>query len=113
MNSHKHAALTPRGRALLVYRVLHEDCKVRDASSAAGVSERTGYKWLARFKAEGHAGLSDRSSRPWRSPSACDPEQLHRFEQRRRERQADGQTMQQCSHFSDSSCFWGDRMGAA
>lgn len=86
MNSHKHAALTPRGRALLVYRVLHEGCKVRDASSAAGVSERTGYKWLARFKAEGHAGLSDRSSRPWRSPSACDPEQLHRFEQRRRER---------------------------
>ena len=70
MNSHKHAALTPRGRALLVYRVLHEGCKVRDASSAAGVSERTGYKWLARFKAEGHAGLSDRSSRPWRSPSS-------------------------------------------
>jgi hypothetical protein len=41
MDSHKHAALTPRGRALLVYRVLHEGCKVRDASSAAGVNERT------------------------------------------------------------------------
>ncbi len=86
MNSHKHAALTPRGRALLVYRVLHEGWKVKDASCAAGISERTGYKWLARFKAEGEAGLRDRSSRPWRSPSACDPQQVHQFEQRRRER---------------------------
>jgi transposase-like protein len=68
MNSHKHARLTPKGRALLVSRVLDEGWSVSAASEAAGVSKRTGFKWLARFKAEGAAGLSDRSSRPLRSP---------------------------------------------
>jgi transposase InsO family protein len=64
MNSHKHARLTPIGRALLVRRVLHESWTVAAASHAAGVSCRTGFKWLARFRAEGAAGLVDRSSRP-------------------------------------------------
>jgi transposase InsO family protein len=41
---------------------------------------------LARFRAEGPAGLLDRSSRPQRSPAACQPEQVCQFEQRRRER---------------------------
>jgi transposase InsO family protein len=68
MNSHKHARLTPKGRALLVGRVLDEGWSVGAASEAAGVSKRTGFKWLARFRAEGLAGLADRSSRPLRSP---------------------------------------------
>jgi transposase InsO family protein len=86
MNSHKHARLTARGRALLVSRVLQEGWKVALASEAAGVSERTGYKWLARFKSEGSAGLLDRTSRPRRSPASCAPEQVRQFERRRRER---------------------------
>lgn len=57
MNSHKHAGLTFKGRALLVSRVLDEGWKVARASEAAGVSERTGYKWPARLRAEGVAGL--------------------------------------------------------
>jgi hypothetical protein len=73
MNSHKHAALTPIGRALLVRRVLHDGWKVAEASHAAGVSERTGYKWLARFKAEGAVGLLDRSSRPDHCPHETSP----------------------------------------
>lgn len=40
------------------------------ASEAAGVSKRTGFKWLARFRSEGLSGLADRSSRPLRSPRA-------------------------------------------
>ena len=64
MNSHKHARLTPKGRALLVCRVLNEGWTVATASAAAGVSKRTGFKWLARFRCEGAAGLVDRSSRP-------------------------------------------------
>jgi transposase InsO family protein len=86
MNSHKHARLTPRGRALLVRRVLEEDWTVAAAAEAAGVSRRTAYKWLARFKAEGVAGLLDRSSRPRRSPRACSAVELQGFEQRRRQR---------------------------
>lgn len=86
MNSHKHARLTPVGRALLVNRVLEQGWTVAAATEAAGVSCRTGFKWLARFKAEGAAGLRDRSSRPHRCPQACAPEQVRQFEQRRRER---------------------------
>ena len=33
-----------------------------------GISRKTGYKWLARFEAEGRAGLRDRSRRPHTSP---------------------------------------------
>lgn len=71
MNSHKHARLTAKGRALLVSRVLHEGWTVAVASEAAGVSKRTGFKWLARFKAEGSAGLADRSSRPPAVQPSC------------------------------------------
>lgn len=33
-----------------------------------GISRKTGYKWLARYEAEGLAGLTDRSRRPRSSP---------------------------------------------
>lgn len=86
MNSHKHARLTPKGRALLVSRVLKEGWTVAAASAAAGVSKRTGFKWLARFKSEGEAGLVDRSSRPQRSPRALTTEELEELERLRRRR---------------------------
>lgn len=34
-----------------------------------GIAPKTGYKWLARFRVEGAAGLVDRSRRPLRSPA--------------------------------------------
>ena len=37
---------------------------VIEASRLAGFSERTGHKWLRRFREEGHSGLCDRTSRP-------------------------------------------------
>jgi transposase InsO family protein len=39
------------------------------AAQAAGVSRRTAYKWLRRFRLEGVVGLADRSSRPHCSPT--------------------------------------------
>ena len=86
MNSHKHARLTASGRALLCQRVLQQGWKVLSASEAAGVSLRTAYKWLARFRTEGPAGLADRSSRPRRCPHAISIEQHQQFEQLRRQR---------------------------
>jgi transposase InsO family protein len=86
MNSHKHARLTPKGRALLVSRVLEEGWSVAAASYAGGVSKRTGFKWLARFKAEGGAGLVDRSSRPRRSPRALTLQDQGELEALRRRR---------------------------
>jgi len=76
MNLHKHARLTPRGRALLVERVLEHGLRVEEAAHASGVSVRTAYKWLARFREEGPAGLHDRSSAPRRCPHATPREQV-------------------------------------
>ena len=70
MNLHKHARLSPRGRALLVDRILVQGLRVEEAAHAAGVSVRTAYKWLKRFKEEGAEGLTDRTSRPHDCPHA-------------------------------------------
>ena len=86
MNSHKHARLTPIGRALLVSRVLELGWTVLAASRAGGVSCRTGYKWLARFRSEGPHGLLDRSSRPKRMPRALGTAEQQRLEGLRRQR---------------------------
>ncbi len=68
MNSHKNARLTYQGRRILVFRIIHEGLPVREAAKAQGVSPRTAYKWLRRYREEGEAGLLDRISRPRRSP---------------------------------------------
>ena len=65
MNIHKNARLTPFGREQMVRAILRGQTP-EAAARAAGVSPRTAYKWLARFKGEGAAGLADRSSRPRR-----------------------------------------------
>lgn len=66
MNVHKNARLTPIGRERLVRQVLSGHTP-ESAARLAGVCPRTARKWLARFNAEGAAGLQDRSSRPRRS----------------------------------------------
>lgn len=63
MNIHKNARLTPHGRERMVRTMLSGQTP-QAAARAAGVCPRTAKKWLARFKAEGAAGLHDRSSRP-------------------------------------------------
>jgi len=68
--AHRTARLNVFGRELLVSRVLVEGWTVSTAARAQGISRATGYKWVRRFRAEGRAGLIDRSSRPRRSPRA-------------------------------------------
>lgn len=58
--------MTVHGRLLIVSRVLEEGWWVPTTAEAAGVSRATVYKWLARFRQHGEAGLQDRSSRPRR-----------------------------------------------
>ena len=64
MQVHARARLTPKGKALVIERVLREGWSARVAAEAAGVAERTVYRWLARYRAEGETGLLDRSSAP-------------------------------------------------
>lgn len=71
--AHRRAKLTALGRRLLVDRVLVMGWSASEAAKAAGVSRATCYKWIGRFRDEGEAGLSDRSSRPHRCPSVLGP----------------------------------------
>jgi len=64
MNIHKNARLTPHSRAELVRRVLVDGQAPVSVATALGVTGKTVGKWVARFAAEGPAGLVDRSSRP-------------------------------------------------
>jgi len=64
---HKNARLTPKGRALMLSRLEAGQHQV-DVAQAMGVSLTTLKKWLRRYRAEGPAGLLDRSSRPRSSP---------------------------------------------
>jgi transposase InsO family protein len=73
MNIHKNARLTVQGRKTLVARIVTRG--LQSAAADAGISERTARKWLARYRAEGEAGLLDRSSRPRRVRTALTTEQ--------------------------------------
>ena len=68
MNVHKNAALTPRGREQMVNRLEAGESGAA-AAAAVGVSERTVWKWRARWREGGTEALRDRSSRPKRSPN--------------------------------------------
>jgi transposase InsO family protein len=64
MNVHANAPLGPKGRATMVLRVVEQEWSLAEAAEAAGVSERTCSKWVARYRAEGESGLHDRCSAP-------------------------------------------------
>src|SRR3954452_7174291 len=66
--SHRNARLNVRGRLLLVKRIRVEGWAVAHAAKAQGVSRQCAHRWVARYDAEGEAGLRDRSSRPHRMP---------------------------------------------
>jgi transposase InsO family protein len=85
MNIHQNARLTPIGRERLVGTVLSGQTP-EAAARAAGVCPRTARKWIARFKAEGVAGLADRSSRPHRLHQPTPPAIAERVATLRRER---------------------------
>jgi transposase InsO family protein len=84
MKLHGNARTCPNSRRLLVDRVLGQGWSVTAAAAAAGVSERTVWRWLKRFREEGERGLLDRSSRPQRSPTRLSPAKVDAIEKLRR-----------------------------
>ena len=86
MNVHKHARMTVHGRLLLVQRVREAGWRVLEAAMAAGISERTAYTWLARYRAGGERALHDRSSAPARSPHRLPAAAIATIERLRRQR---------------------------
>jgi transposase InsO family protein len=76
MEIHANAPLGPKGRAIMVKRVLEEGIALTEAAEAAGVSAKTAGKWVRRYRSEGESGLLDRSSAPRRVHNATPAERV-------------------------------------
>jgi transposase InsO family protein len=71
--AHANARTTVYARRLIVDRVLAGH-RPGEVAKQLGVSRQTVDKWVRRWRAEGEAGLTDRSSRPHRMPRRTSPE---------------------------------------
>jgi transposase InsO family protein len=83
--SHRNARLNLHGRLLLVERVCVQRRPVAHVAKELGISRQCAHRWVARYRAEGEAGLRDRSSRPHVSPCHTSPEVEARVLSARRE----------------------------
>jgi transposase InsO family protein len=66
--------------------VIEQGWTVKRAAEAAGVSERTGAKWVKRYREEGDGGLLDRSSAPKRIPQRTPEDRIEAIRSLRRAR---------------------------
>jgi transposase InsO family protein len=82
---HANAKLTVRARREVVER-MQAGWSATEIAQQMNVSRTTVYKWWARWRVEGDAGLGDRSSRPWRCPHRTDRRLERRIAQLRRTR---------------------------
>src|SRR5215204_4963949 len=67
MKLHANAATCPKSRLKIVCRALDGEARERIAAEYE-ISTRTIAKWVARYRAEGEAGLADRGSAPGSIP---------------------------------------------
>lgn len=71
--SHLNATLTPRTRLRLARLIVEQACSCATAAAMFMVSPRTARKWAGRYRAQGKAGMLDRSSRPHHRPASTPP----------------------------------------
>lgn len=86
MNIHKNARLTPLRREEMALSVIEGRLSKAQAARTYGVSANIVARWVERFKAEGRAGMADRSSRPRGMPGMTDPAVADRIVALRRQR---------------------------
>jgi transposase len=67
--SHANAALTPRARLRLARLIVDDHWTATAAAKMFMVSAPTARKWADRYRQDGAAGMTDRSSRPHHSPN--------------------------------------------
>jgi transposase InsO family protein len=77
--SHANAQLTPRARLRLARLVVDQGWSYSAAAVMFMVAAKTARKWADRYRAEGPAGMLDRSSRPRHSPTKTDPQLMRRM----------------------------------
>ncbi|GAB2869882.1 hypothetical protein GCM10027176_84460 [Actinoallomurus bryophytorum] len=83
--THPNARLTVHGRRLLVERV-RAGRPVAHVADEMGISSTIAHKWVRRWRAEGDAGLHDRSSRPLTTPNRTPADVERQICELRRER---------------------------
>ena len=86
MDIHKNARLTFVRREQLAEKVILQGSTLNSAAAEFNVCERTAAKWPRRYRQQGPAGLTDRASRPVRSPRCTADALVQRVEQLRRQR---------------------------
>ncbi|MEI9424093.1 IS481 family transposase [Mesorhizobium sp. Cs1299R1N1] len=86
MNIHKNARLTPLRREEMALSVIGGGLSQAQAALKYAVTAKIVARWVERYKAEGRAGMADRSSRPKHSPSATEPPIVERIVALRRQR---------------------------
>ncbi|MCG3753308.1 IS481 family transposase [Amycolatopsis sp. Poz14] len=77
--SHPNAALTPRTRLRLARLIVEQGWTCTAAAKMFMVATKTAAKWADRYRAEGTAGMTDRSCRPHHSPARTSPQLTRRI----------------------------------
>jgi transposase InsO family protein len=111
MKLHANARTCPKSRRLLVERVSDQGWSVTEAALAAGVSDRTVYRWLARWRGEGEVGLGDRCSAPGRIPHKTPAERVEAIEALRRLRMTAAEIAELLSMPLSTVSAWLKRIG--
>ncbi len=111
MNIHANARTCPKSRRLLVQRIDEEGWSLMEAAEAAGISERTARKWLARWRFEGEAGLRDRSSAPKARPTQLPESRVRAIEALRRLRMTAAEIAECLSMALSTVSRWLKRIG--
>jgi transposase len=86
MLTHPNARLIALGKERLVRRHIDERLPLASLACHAGISLRTAYKWLARFRLGGPAALVDRRSVRRTQRRTLDPQQQQQAMALRHER---------------------------
>jgi transposase InsO family protein len=111
MKLHANARTCPNSRRLLVERIEAEGWSLRAAAEAAGLSERSARKWLARWRSEGPAGLGDRSSTPKRIPRRTPQATVELIEKLRRIRMTAAEIAEALELALSTVSLWLKRLG--
>ena len=86
MDYHKNARSTVWSREQMARRVIDQGWTLKATAAGFHVSVKTVAKWVLRYRTQGVAGLSDRSSRPSRLRRPTQAEQVARAAMLRRQR---------------------------
>ena len=78
MHTHHNSRLTPINRERLVRRHIQDAEPLSHLAAQAGISLRTAYKWLSRYRSGGSAALVDRRSVRRSQRRTLEPQHLQR-----------------------------------